>query len=282
MGYLEADRGAGSTEPASPQLTWHQRLTWPQSLRRSAVAIVAAVVLVAAWEVGVRAGAVDALHFPAPSTIARTLGSLTAEGVLGTHVWATLARVLWAVLIGGGVGLILGLAMGRSIRLRSAIDPFVAALHPLPKIAILPLIMVIFGIGDMSLVIVIAAGAFFPMLITTMTGVMQISPIYEDVARLYHTSTSRVMLRVVLPGSAPSVLTGLRLALNTALLIAIAVEMVAAREGLGSMIWLGWTTLRTEEIYVAIVVTILFGLGVNLAISAITYLALPWQRRAES
>ena len=87
------------------------------------------------------------------------------------------------------------------------------------------------------------------------------------------------MRRVVVPGAAPSVLAGLRLALNTALLIAVAVEMIAARQGLGSMIWLSWTTLRTEEIYVAIAVTIAFGLAVNAAISLITRVAVPWQRR---
>lgn len=86
------------------------------------------------------------------------------------------------------------------------------------------------------------------------------------------------MHRVVLPGAAPSVLAGLRLALNTALLITVAVEMVAARSGLGAMIWMAWTTLRTEEIYVALVATVVFGLAVNLTVSLISRYALPWLR----
>ena len=281
MEYLGADRRPGPTELAHSGLT-RPRFSWPPFVVRSAIPLAATTLLLGLWELGVRLEVVDALHFPAPSTIARTTWRLTQEGVLTRHLAATASRVAWSVLIGGSAGLLLGVAMGRSARLRAAVDPFVAALHPVPKIAILPLIMVIFGIGDVSLVIVIATGAFFPMLITTMTGVAQINPIHDDVARLHRASTARVMFRVVLPASAPSVLAGLRLALNTALLITIAVEMVAARTGLGSMIWLGWTTLRTEEIYVALAMTILFGLAVNLVISAITYFALPWQRGGEA
>ena len=240
--------------------------------------VIVGLVLLAAWEAGVRAGAIDSLHFSAPTTIAATTWRLLGNGVLLGHIGASALRVGLAVLVGGGAGLLLGVVMGSSTRLRAVVDPFIGALPPVPKIAILPLIMVIFGIGNVSLIIVIATGAFFPMVINTMAGVAQINPVHHDVAALYGASPWMRMRRVVIPGAAPSVLAGLRLALNTALLIAVAVEMIAARQGLGSMIWLSWTTLRTEEIYVAIAVTIAFGLAVNGAISLVTRLAVPWQR----
>jgi ABC-type nitrate/sulfonate/bicarbonate transport system permease component len=277
--YLERDRGASTTELAHPGLSGSvpdaRRLLRP-GVR--VVPVIVAVVLLGLWEGGVHVGAIDPLLFTAPSTIAATSWRLLGNGVLLGHIGATALRVGSAVLIGGCAGLLLGVAMGSSPRMRIAIDPFIGAFHPVPKIAVLPLIMVIFGIGNVSLIIVIATGAFFPMVINSMAGVTQIHPVHHDVAALYGAGPSMRLRRVIIPGAAPSVLAGLRLALNTALLIAVAVEMIAARQGLGSMIWMSWTTLRTEEIYVAIGVTIAFGIAVNGAISLITRIAVPWER----
>jgi len=181
------------------------------------------------------------------------------------------------LLIGGAAGLVLGLVMGRSRAVRAVMDPFVAALHPLPKIAVLPLIMVILGIGDASRVAVIAGGAFFPLLINTMSGVDQINPIHLDVAHNYGAGQLKVFRRVLLPGAAPSIMAGLRLALNTALLLTIAVEMISARDGLGGMIWMAWSTLRVEEIYVALVLTIVLGLLINVVLAGLDRVLLPWQ-----
>lgn len=277
MEYLEVDRRSGSPEPAYPELITPPRRRLVAKVRPGAAALIALAVL-AMWEVGVAVGFIEELHFPPPSTIASTLVEMLASGKLVEHTTATLMRVAWGVGIGGSLGFGLGMAMGRSPRLKAALDPLVGALHPLPKIAILPLIMVLFGIGDITLIVVIAAGTFFPMVINTVAGVSQINPIHFDIARIHRASRMKVLRRVVLPGAAPSVLAGLRLALNTALLITVAVEMVAARTGLGSMIWMAWTTLRTEEIYVALVATVVFGLAVNLVLSLIVRYALPWQR----
>lgn len=282
MEYLERDRRTSAAELAHPGLRpvppTPRRL--PQ-LGRSLAPLLVTAVLLATWEVGVRIGAIDALLFTPPTTIARTTGRLLANGVLLDHLGVTALRVGLAVLTGGGTGLLLGIAMGCSTKLRAAIDPFIAGLHPVPKIAILPLIMVIFGIGNASLIIVIATGAFFPMLINTMGGVAQIAPVHHDVATLFRANRWTTLRRVVIPGSAPAVLAGLRLAMNTALLIAVAVEMIASRQGLGAMIWLSWTTFRTEEIYVAIAATVAFGLLVNGLISMLMRFALPWQQRGE-
>lgn len=242
--------------------------------------LVILIVLLFGWQVAATSGLIDSLHFPAPTTIARATWKTAIDGSLLSDLAATAGRILWAVAIGGGLGMILGVAMGMSDRLRAVLDPFVGALHPLPKIAVLPLMMVVFGIGDLSLIVIIAAAAFFPMLINTMSGVSQIDPIHIDVARLHRAQRWLVWRRVLVPAAAPSVLAGLRLSLNTALLVAIAVEMIAANSGLGNMIWMSWTTFRIENIYVAVFVTIAFGLGVNFLISVITRIWVPWQREA--
>jgi ABC-type nitrate/sulfonate/bicarbonate transport system permease component len=235
-----------------------------------------AVALLAFWEVTVRVVPSYQLYYPAPSTVARTLVELTASGELGRAFTASLQRLLPGLAIGALVGLLLGLAMGWSEPLRRAIDPFIAAAHPIPKIAVLPLVMVIFGVGETSKIIVIALGAFFPMVINTMAGVRQIHPIHFEVARSYGAGRLQLLTRVVLPASLPMVLTGLRLALNFALLIAIAVEIVSAHEGLGATIWLAWEVMRTEVLYASLFVVALLGIGFNGLVVLLSRLLVPW------
>lgn len=179
--------------------------------------------------------------------------------------------------LGGISGLMLGLAMGWSRSLRMVIDPLIAAAHPVPKIAILPLIMILFGIGESSKIVVIAVATFFPMLINTVAGVRQINPIHFEVAENYGASLNKIFTRVIMPGSLPLVLTGARLALNMALLVAIAVELVSAQEGLGAMIWLAWQTFRTEELYVSLFVTAALGMILNFLLQRMTLYLVPWQ-----
>ncbi len=278
MEYMEGHRRPSAAEPPLTDLTTRSAIRRGLGLPSFTAPVVISIVLLAAWQLAATRGLIDSLLFPAPSTIARATWSSLADGSLLAHLSATTVRILWAVAIGGFLGMAFGVAMGLSDKVRGALDPFVGALHPLPKIAVLPLMMVVFGIGDLSLIVVIAAGVFFPMLINTMAGVSQIDPIHLDVARLHRAGRWMVVRRVVIPAAAPSVLAGVRLALNTALLIAVAVEMVAANSGLGEMIWMSWTTFRIEDIYVAIFTTIAFGLGVNLVITFLTRLWIPWQR----
>jgi len=238
-------------------------------------ALIAALILLF-WEWQVKIGGLSALFFPAPSTIIITLKKLLTNGEMTKNLGATLFRVFAGFLLGGLPGLILGLSMGWSKKMRTIIDPFVAAAHPMPKIAILPLILIIFGIGELSKVIAIAIAAFFPMLINTMAGVRQISPLYFEVAQNYGANRIKVFTRVVLPGSLFMVFTGVRLALNISLLISIAVELVIAKEGLGAMIWFSWETLQTEVLYASLFMIAIIGIFLNFSIQRIALHIIPW------
>jgi NitT/TauT family transport system permease protein len=229
------------------------------------------------WEFLARTDRISSLFFPAPSVILLTSIQLITNGKLTTHVGITLWRVFIGFCLGGISGLILGMAMGWSRSLRIIVDPLIAAAHPVPKIAILPLIMILFGIGESPKIVVIAVATFFPMLINTVTGVRQINPIHFEVAENYGAGLNKIFTRVIIPGSLPLVLTGARLALNMALLVAIAVELVSAQEGLGAMIWLAWQTLRTEELYVSLFVTAALGVILNFLLQRMTLYLVPWQ-----
>jgi len=240
-----------------------------------------AVFIVLFWEWQVRRGGLSALFFPAPSSIIITLKKLITNGEMTKNLGATLFRVFVGFLLGGLPGLVLGLIMGWSQRMRTIIDPFVAATHPMPKIAILPLILIIFGIGELSKVIAIAVAAFFPMLINTMAGVRQISPIYFEVAQNYGANQIKVFTRVVIPGSLFMIFTGIRLALNISLLIAIAVELVIAKKGLGAMIWFAWETLQTEVLFASLLMISVLGIVLNFTLQYIALHIIPWHEKLE-
>ncbi len=230
-----------------------------------------------AWEILARRDWLPTLVCPPPSAIAASLAALTRTGELPAHTLATLTRTFLGLALGALPGALVGLLMGRSRRWRRLLDPLVAALHPVPKIALLPLFLIAFGIGESSKVVVVAVSAFFPMLISAMAGVREISPRHFEVARSYGASRLKVLTRVVLPGSLPLLLAGTRLALNTALLLTVAVELILTQNGLGSLIWRAWQTLRVEECYASLAVIAVLGFVFNLALDRLAAHLAPWR-----
>lgn len=247
--------------PRPGRRTDHPRDRW--------IAAAIGVALVALWELLARAGVVSQMFFPPPTAIARALFHSMASGELPRHLGATLMRVLPGLVLGGVPGLLAGLALGWSTRLRSVVDPIVAALHPIPKLALLPLSMVLFGIGESARIAVVAAAVFFPILINAMAGVRQIQPAHIEIAVNYGAGRSNLLRHVILPGSLPLVLAGVRLAANLALLVTIAIEMTTTGTGLGALLWLAWQVLRIELLYATLVVIALLGIALNVLLDAL-------------
>lgn len=241
----------------------------------------AVVFLLSSWELVARAGWISALFFPPPTVILDSVVELTRNGDLIEHSAATLSRVGVALALGGVPGLLLGWVMGWSRRARSVGNPLVAAFHPMPKVALYPLILIIFGIGEISKVIAVSIGVFFPLLINAMTGVRQISPIHFEVARNVGVRPLRMLVRVVIPGSLPVVMAGVRLAVNVGLLITIAIELVSPVRGIGALMWYGWETLRTARIYAGLFVLIVVGVSMNAIVQVLTRRLVPWRVEPE-
>lgn len=244
------------------------------------VGVVAGLLVI--WEVMARAGLLPGVLFSSPTTVVATLFDSLRSGEMFGHMTATLARMIPGLLLGAIPGLLLGLAMGSSSRLRRALDPLLMMIHPIPKIAILPLLMIFLGIGEASRIAVAAVAAFFPMLINTMAGVRQIDPVYFEVAENYGASRMKLLTRVVLPGSLPMALSGLRLAANVTLLVTISAEIVMANEGLGSLVWLAWETLRVELLYATLIVVSLLGIGLSMGLRWLHRRLAPWQHAQEA
>ncbi len=250
--------------------------------RLALVPVLVVAGLFAFWEVMGRAGLISPIVAPAPSVVLGTLVTEIRSGNLASHLSATAVRLVVGLGVGGTIGILAGLAMGLSSRLRMVLDPIVAAVHPLPKIAILPLVMVVLGIGEQSKFAVIALAVFFPLVISTMTGVRQISPVHLDVARSYGATRRKLFTRVVIPASLPMILGGLRIALNTALGVTISVEVLAASRGLGALIWLSWEVLRIEVLYAALFVVAALGILFNVLIQFLLTRLVPWAPKMES
>jgi NitT/TauT family transport system permease protein len=239
-------------------------------------ALIVLVVISAVLEVASRAGLVSGLLFPPPSRVVATLAKSLANGEITAHLMATLGRMIPGLVIGAIPGLTLGLLMGRSRRLRRVVDPFIAASHPVPKIALLPLFMLLLGIGEASKIAIVALAAFFPCLINAMAGARSISPLYLEVARSYGAGPFQTFTRVLLPGSLPVALSGLRLAANVAIVVTIAIELVASDRGLGSLVWLSWEILRVDLLYATILVTAGLGIGLNSLLAWASRRVAPW------
>lgn len=273
MAHLAPPREGGPTPAVDPRV----RL----AAQREAVAwwVNPAVIALALalWETLVRMGVLSPLYFPPPTAVGRRLFELFADGTFFEHGRTTLYRMGFGLVVGTSLGFLVGVAMGRSQPLRRIVDPLVGAIYPIPKIAILPLVMIYLGIGEASKQFVIVIGAFFPMLISTLTGVVHIPAIYFEVAENYGSGPLQLLRRVILPASLPTVLGGLRIALNSVIHITIAVEIVSAVTGLGSLVWLSWETLDVERLYATLTVIAVLGVVTTYGVNRLSQKLVPWR-----
>lgn len=243
-----------------------------------AIGIGSPLVLLLLWELSARVGWIDARFFPAPSSIAEQAWKLSASGELWTNLWASLKRLFLGFLLGGIPALILGVLMGLYRPIRAAIDPLVSATYPIPKSAILPLILLIFGLDESSKIVMVALGVFYPVLINTMSGVRQIDRIYLDVGRNFHASRWQVFRTIALPGALPSIMAGIKLGIGMGLILIAIAEMIGAKSGLGYMIWNAWQILTVETMYVGLIAIAILGFLFTLALNEIEQWVLPWRR----
>ncbi|HEX7808066.1 MAG TPA: ABC transporter permease [Thermoanaerobaculia bacterium] len=236
-----------------------------------------AVALIALWELAARKLWIDSLIFPPPSLIAKALVTLVRQDLFH-NIGISLLRFFGGVIAGSIPGILFGLCIGWLPRLRRVVDPFISAIHPLPKIVLFPLFIVIFGVSEWAKIASIALTVFFPTLINASAGARAISPLYLEVVRNYGGGRFDTFRHVVLPGSLPMILNGIRIATNLGLLVTIAIEFTVMSPGIGSVIWLALQTMRTENLYAGVVIISIIGITVNAIIQALLRRVTPWQQ----
>jgi ABC-type nitrate/sulfonate/bicarbonate transport system permease component len=242
------------------------------------LSIVSPLALLLLWDVLVRLGVIDARFFPAPSTVASTLWAMAKSGELWLNTQASLIRLFWGFLVGGIPALGLGIAMGLSPLLRAIVEPLIAATYPIPKSAIMPLILLIFGLGEASKIAMVAIGVFFPVAMNAVTGVLEINKIYLDVGRNYQASRWQVFRTIALPGALPFIMTGIKLGVGLGLILIAISEMLGAKSGLGYLIWNAWQILDVNVMYVGLFMIALLGFLFTHVLNALERWIVPWRK----
>jgi NitT/TauT family transport system permease protein len=240
------------------------------------ISILSPLLVLVLWETLVRTDIMDRRFFPAPTTVIVVLAEMIQTGELFDHLFSSLQRIIAGFILGAIPAIILGMLMGWSRGVRAFLDPIVAATYPVPKLSLLPLIIILFGIGEASKIVVVAIAGFFIVLITTAAGVRRIDPTLLQAAHNYGAQGWKLFSKVILPASLPAIFTGLRLALGTSLLIIVAAEFVAAKQGIGYLIWLSWSTLSVGEMYAGLVVIAVLGLLFTTGLERLGKRLMPW------
>lgn len=242
------------------------------------ISIASPIVLLLIWEIAARTGLIDQRFFPAPSKVFATFVSLVDDGTLWLNTWTTLQRLFWGSLLGGIPALLLGVAIGLSRPIRAIFEPLIAATYPVPKSAIFPLLLLVCGLGEASKIVMVAIGVFYPVLINSATGVLEINKIYLDVGRNFRASRWQVFRTIAMPGAVPHIMSGIKLGLGLGLMLIAIAEMIGSKRGLGYMIWNAWELLSVETMYVGLLVIAVLGYGISMLLTELERRLIPWKR----
>lgn len=217
------------------------------------------VALVALWQYFSAIGRLPAGILPAPSDVLRAAWVLAERGELQRDVLVSLRRVAIGFTTGAATGLVLGFLVGLSSLAHGLLDRSLQMVRTIPHLALVPLMILWFGIGEEPRVLLVAMGSLFPVYINTMSGIRSVDPKLIELGRSYGLGPFGLIAGVVLPGALPPILTGIRYALGVAWLTLVVGETIASRDGIGYMVQNARELLRTDVILLAIVLYAIAG-----------------------
>ncbi len=238
---------------------------------------VSPIIILIAWQLGAMAGWIPPRIIAAPSAILATAWQLTVTGVLIPDLLVSLARVLVGLAIGISAGVAFALVAGLSRRGEDAIDPPMQMLRAVPLLGLTPLLILWFGISELPKITLVALASFFPVYITLFAGIRSVDPKLIEAARVFGLDWWGIVRTVILPGSFPAALVGIRQALGIAWLSLVVAEQINADQGIGHMIMDARDFLRTDIIVVGLLVYALLGLATDAIVRVIETRALRWR-----
>lgn len=245
-------------------------------------AFISPVVAILLWELLAALGILRANYVPAPSQVAPHLLELLAGGELWLHLSVTLYRLSLSFLFAVIPAVLLGLSLGMSRGLRLAIEPLLNSLYAIPKIALLPLIMLILGVNERTLIFTSTLTSFVQMTVSTTGGVLAVDRSVLDAGKNYGATGWRLFRYVLLPSALPDIFTGMRIGLALTLVLVIAVELTAAQEGLGAFLWTAGQTFSAKNLFAAFVVIGALGWVLTYGLERIGRWLMPWQQRSSA
>ncbi|TCT09648.1 ABC transporter permease [Paralcaligenes ureilyticus] len=222
-------------------------------------------------------GIINSVLVPSPADVARAVIAGIRDGSLLENTTVSMVRVLLGFVIALMIAIPLGIMMGVSRVFQDLIDPLVELLRPVPPIALIPLAILWFGIGEISKVLIITYGAFFPIFINTVAGFRDVDQVHIRAARTLGARRYEVFRDVILPSAFPQIVTGARLGMSMAFIVLVAAELIASSAGLGYLINYARITFRTDEIFVGICTIGVLGFVLNKGLIEIERFLVRWK-----
>ncbi|MEO7703323.1 MAG: 1,4-dihydroxy-2-naphthoate octaprenyltransferase [Thermoflexales bacterium] len=246
-------------------------------MKDRALQIASPLILLVVWEILVKVGILDVRFFAPPSEIAGRLAQLVNDGTMWRETAVTMRRVLVGFTLASIPAVLLGIVMGINRPIRLFFTPLISAIYPVPKIALVPMIILIFGIGETAKYAVSVISVFFLVALNTVAGVTQVDQKYFDIARNSGARGWDLVWTVALPGALPSILTGLNLALGFALTVVVGTELLLPQGGLGALIWQSYQVYDVPTIFATLIVVAVLGWGTNELMGELERQVIPWR-----
>jgi sulfonate transport system permease protein len=228
------------------------------------------------WQAASVAGLLPVRVLPAPSDVARAGWKLLLSGELLQNIWVSFWRASIGFLIGGGIGFAFGLANGLSELSSKLTDTTLQMIRNVPHLALIPLVILWFGIDESAKLFLVALGVFFPIYLNTLHGIRTVDPQLIEMGRVYGMSEGELFRRVIFPGALPSIFVGLRFALGIMWLTLIVAETIAASSGLGYMAMQAREFMQIDVVVLSILIYALLGKVADSASRALERLTLSW------
>jgi NitT/TauT family transport system permease protein len=248
-------------------------------MRRVVLLLAPWALIVLGWYAIGWSGLVNPALVPLPHAVAAKFWALLTQERLPRDIWMSTQRVFLGVTLGILLAVPVGFVLGWYREIRSFIDPLINFFRALPPIALIPLVIVYFGIGEAAKVVILFYASFFAGVIVMYEGIAQISPIYVRVARTLGATDGEIFLRVIVPLTVPHMLTALRVALGVAWATLVASELIAAQQGLGALIQNASSFFQLDIIYVGIICIGFIALAMDWALRRIARRLVAWQER---
>lgn len=235
-------------------------------MKKISTIIVPFVVLLALWQAVAAAGWFPASLFPSPIVVFKSLAARAESGKLVLDIGASMYRFFIGYIIASVSAIILGLLLGWFPKTWQFLNPIIQFLRPISPVAWLPFIVLWMGIGDIPAIVIIFLAAFFPILLTTVTAVTKIDPVYLKISANFGLSSFQTLFKIVFPAIFPQIVNGLHIAVGTAWIFLVAGEMAGTQSGLGYLIVDARNNLQTDMLLAAIIVIGILGLVLDLLI----------------
>jgi NitT/TauT family transport system permease protein len=250
---------------------------WTKVIEKTFPAL-SVIIVLSGWEALVRWRGIAPIFLPAPTSIVIFLWRMIADGTMEYHLGVTLLRILAGFLAAAVTGIALGLLMGMSRVISRVADLWIAALYPLPKISLIPLLIIWLGTGEAYRIVISAITAFFPIVISTYSGVRQVDRGLMKAAEDLGANTRQIQFKVVIPAAMPSILSGLQLGMGVAIILIVAAEMIggSSQSGMGYLLISSGQLMETEKVFASLVVLAVMGAAIMKLQQWIDRRVAPW------